>query len=82
MKTDEIRNELFQINNFVTRLLVENVDEETGEIENEKVFGFLQDADVKRADLLSTAVISLKHYRDLVQHVANKIKQLNDIKKS
>ena len=78
----EIRNELFQINNFVTRLLVENVDEETGEIENEKVFGFLQDADVKRADLLSTAVISLKHYRDLVQHVANKIKQLNDIKRS
>ena len=29
MITDEIRNELFQISNFVTRLLVENVDEET-----------------------------------------------------
>ena len=30
--TSDIRNGLYQINNFVTRLLVENVDEETGEI--------------------------------------------------
>ena len=80
--TAEIRNELYQINNFVTRLLVENVDEETGEIVDDQIFSFLENADVKRADLLSTAIISLKHYRDLAQHVANKIKQLNDIKKS
>lgn len=81
MITNEIRNELFQINNFVTKLLVDNVDEETGEIENEKVFDFLANADLKRIDLLSTATISLKHYRDLAQHVGNKIKQLNAIKK-
>ena len=80
--TTEIRNELYKINNFVTRLLVENVDEETGEIVDDEVFSCLENADVKKADLLSTAIISLKHYRDLAQHVANKIKQLNDIKKS
>lgn len=82
MNNTEIRNELFQISNFVTRLLVENVDEETGEIKDEKIFAFLQTADVKKAELISTATVSLKHYRDLAQHVANKIKQLSDIKKS
>ena len=82
MITDELRNNLYQINNFVTRLLIENVDEETGEIENEKVFGFLADADVQRTDLLATATVSLKHYRDLAEHVAIKIRQLTEIKKS
>ena len=81
MQTTAIRNELFQINNFVTRLLVENVNEESGEIEDEKVFNFLKAADVQRFDLLSTATVSLKHYRDLAALVASKAKQLGDLKK-
>ncbi len=81
MITDELRHELYQLNNFVTRLLVENVDEQTGNIEDEKVFEFLKNADVQRTDLLTTATISLKHYRDLAGLVASKVRQLNEIKK-
>ena len=80
MIQNELRNQLFQINNFVTKLLVENVDEDTGEIKDDDVFNYLQDLDVKRTDLIATAVISLKHYKDLADLVESKLKQLRDLK--
>ena len=80
MIQNQLRDQLFQISNFVTKLLVENVDEETGEIKDDDVFNYLQDLDVKRTDLIATAVISLKHYKDLADLVESKLKQLRDLK--
>jgi len=80
MKNFELTKELFQLNNFVTKVLVENIDEETGEIKDDDVFQFLQAADQKKSDLISTATLSYFHYKDLAAHVEKKLARYRSLK--
>lgn len=64
------KDELNRINNSITRTLLENVDEETGEI-NEAILDQLNAMELKKEELITVLALSFHEYNAHIQSIKN-----------
>ena len=81
MNSTDLRQQLTQLQNAEANLIINHIDEETGEIP-ENIFTTLENIGHSRGIIINSAIESYNEFSDLLSYIDSKLKRLQALKKT